>query len=174
MFFAAPAGSGCGTRQVSRDEPSPTAPSAEAPPAAPETAPETGTETETETAAPPAPAAAPPAAEEPPPAPALAGDYECRFTRGEREFAPAPCAIRPGADGELRLEQTGGPIRLSGTVTEDEAGFRLSGEVTCARGPCPGRGSRDVLFFSQGKTAYSAVLPLRSGLFLNIDLVRKD
>jgi hypothetical protein len=85
-----------------------------------------------------------------------------------------PCAIRAGTDGALHLEQPGGAVRLSGTVTEDEAGFRLSGEVVCAAGPCPGPGSREVLFYSQGPSAYSAVLLLRGGRFLNIDLVRAD
>ncbi len=176
VFFAAPAGSGCGTRQIGRDQPAAPAPAAAgaapavaaegAPPAGPPAAATAGAGGTADTGA---------AALAPPPGPsALAGDYECRFTRGDRELTPVPCAIRAGADGALRLEQTGGPVRVSGTITEDEAGFRLNGEVTCSAGPCPGPGGRDVLFFSQGKTAYSAVLPLRRGLFLNIDLIRRD
>jgi hypothetical protein len=167
VLLAAPATSGCGSRQVSgTTAAAPTAapPEAEpgaasAPPAAPPDAPGV-----------PAPAAAPAA----PPPSSLVGDYECRFTRGNRELAPVPCAIRAGDGGVLRMEQAGGAVRLSGNITEDEAGFRLDGEVTCTSGPCPGPGGRDLLFFNQGPGAYSAVLLIKGGRFLNIDIVRKE
>jgi hypothetical protein len=163
VILAAPATIGCGSRQVGTHEaaPAPAAPAAApaAPSAAPAPAPATE-EPETEAAA------------APPPGPSsLVGDYECRFTRGDRELRPVPCSIRDSG-GELRLEQAGGAVRLSGTVVEDEAGFRLQGEVTCAAGPCPGPGMRELLFFNQGKSAYSAVLPVRGGHFLNIDIIR--
>jgi hypothetical protein len=170
VLLAAPAASGCGSRQVA----GPTAAAPAAPPeaasapapavaAAPAAAPPDATTTA-------APAVAPPA----PPPSSLVGDYECRFTRGNRELAPVPCAIRAGDGGALRIEQAGGAVRLSGNVTEDEAGFRLDGEVTCTSGPCPGPGGRNLLFFNQGPGAYSAVLLLRGGRFLNIDIVRRD
>lgn len=166
VLLAAPATSGCGSRQVA-------GPTAAAPaPAAPEPAP-------APVAAPPAPpdatsTAAPAAAPVAPPPSSLIGDYECRFTRGNREGQPVPCAIRADEGGALRIEQAGGPVRLSGSVTEDEAGFRFDGEVTCTAGPCPGPGGRDLLFFNQGPGAYSAVVLIRGGRFLNIDVVRKD
>ena len=165
VLLVAPVTSGCGSRQVAG--PSAAAPPAAAPASAVAAAP---------TAAPPdattsaAPAVAPPA----PPASSLAGDYECRFTRGNRELAPVPCAIRAGDGGALRIEQAGGAVRLSGNVTEDQAGFRVDGEVTCASGACPGPGARNVLFFNQGPGAYSAVLLIKGGRFLNIDIVRRD
>jgi hypothetical protein len=166
VLFAAPAATGCGTRQVSTQpaeaEPTATAPTAEAAPVATEPA------SATQPTAPVAPS------EPPPPASALAGDYECRVARGDRDLPPAPCAIRAGADGALHLEQTAGQMRLSGAIVEDEAGFRLTGQLTCTRGPCPGRGARELRFFRQGETAFSAVLALRSGLFVNFDLVRVD
>jgi hypothetical protein len=171
VLLVAPATSGCGSRQggdgaaaepVAAPDRTAAEPTAPAPAAAADAPP----------AAAPAPAAAaPPAAPAPSP---LIGDYECRFTRGDRELAPVPCAIRAGAGGELRMEQPGGAVRLSGTVTADDAGFRLSGEVTCAAGPCPGPGTRDLLFFSEGPSAYSAVVLIRGGRFLNIDLIRKN
>jgi hypothetical protein len=104
---------------------------------------------------------------------ALVGDYECRFVRGDAELPPATCAIRSGDDGGLRLEQAGGELRLTGSVAPEDAGFRLSGEVTCAAGPCPSPGARDIVFFTQRAGAYSAVVPLASGELLNIDLVRR-
>jgi len=108
------------------------------------------------------------------PAPdALVGDYECRFARGDNELSPAACAIRDGGDGHLRLEQPGGPLRLSGSVAPDEAGFRLTGEVTCTGEPCPAPGTRDIVFFTQRTGAFSAVVPLPSGDLLNIDLTRR-
>jgi hypothetical protein len=164
VLLVAPASSGCGSRQ----ERVAAAPKVSPAPAAPAPGPPITT------TAPPPPASAAPSPPPAPPPSALIGDYQCRFTRGERELDPVPCAIRAGADGALRLEQPGGALRLSGTVTEDEAGFRLSGEIECASGPCPGPGSREVLFYSQGPSAYSAVLLLRGGRFLNIDLVRAD
>jgi hypothetical protein len=169
VVLVAPTSSGCGTRGVGDRQ---TASATPAPTTAPSGAGSTAT------AEPVAPVAEPEAEVEtapPPPQPsALVGDYECRFTRGDRELRPVPCAIRAGDDGAMRLEQSGGPVRLSGTVSEDEAGLRLTGEVLCSAGPCPAPGSRDILFFSQGASGYSAVLPLRSGLLLNIDLVRKN
>jgi hypothetical protein len=168
FFVVAPASSGCGSRRVVGDS---TPATASAPtPAAPA----------------PAQDAAPPPVAEPPvqvaiPAPAkpelagaaaLPGDYDCKVTRGDREFRPAACAIRAGADGALRFEQTAGTVRVNGTVAADEAGFRLTGEITCTSGPCL-KGSRELVFFSQGNGAYSAVVPMRSGLLLNIDLTRR-
>lgn len=103
---------------------------------------------------------------------ALVGDYECRFLRGSSELPPAPCAIRGDGDA-LRFEQPGGTLRLSGTVTPEEAGFRLSAEFVCEAEPCPAPGGRDVVFFSQRPGAYAAVLPLSSGELLNIDVIRR-
>ena len=169
VLLVAPVTSGCGSRQVA-------GPTAAAPAAPPEAAPAPASAVAAPAAAPPdatttaAPAVAPPA----PPPSSLVGDYECRFTRGNRELAPVPCAIRAGDGGTLRIEQAGGAVRLSGNVTEDEAGFRLDGEVTCTAGPCPGPGGRNVLFFNQGPGAYSAVLLIKGGRFLNIDIVRRD
>jgi hypothetical protein len=169
VLIAAPATSGCGSRQIAGEH------AAEEPVAAPPVSPAQPAPAEASAAEPAAPAPEPSAATPPPPAPsALIGDYECRFTRGERELAPVPCAIRAADGGELRMEQAGGAVRLSGIVTEDEAGFRLSGEVTCAAGPCPSPGARDLLFFSEGPSAYSAVVLIRGGRFLNIDLIRKN
>jgi len=108
------------------------------------------------------------------PAPdALVGDYECRFARGDSELAPATCAIRDGGGGQLRFEQAGGPLRLSGSVAPEEAGFRLTGEVSCTGEPCPAGGTRDIVFFTQRAGAFSAVVPLPSGDLLNIDLTRR-
>ena len=104
---------------------------------------------------------------------ALVGDYECRFSRGEVELEPATCAIRAGGDGTLRLEQPGGPLRLTGSVAPEDAGFRLTGEVVCTGGPCPSPGTRDIVFFTQRTGAYAAVVPLSSGDLLNIDLTRR-
>jgi len=104
---------------------------------------------------------------------ALVGDYECRFSRGEVELEPATCAIRAGGDGDLRLEQAGGVVRLTGRVAPEEAGFRLTGEVVCTGGSCPSPGTRDIVFFTQRTGAYAAVVPLSSGDFLNIDLTRR-
>ncbi|HEU5055566.1 MAG TPA: hypothetical protein VFU21_03550 [Kofleriaceae bacterium] len=104
---------------------------------------------------------------------ALVGDYECRFTRGEVELEPATCAIRDGGDGQLRLEQPGGALRLTGSVAPEEAGFRLTGEVVCAGDPCPSPGTRDIVFFTQRAGTYAAVVPLPSGDLLNIDLTRR-
>ena len=103
----------------------------------------------------------------------LAGDYECRFTRGERVLAPVTCAIQPGSGGALAIEQTNGNIRLRGTVAPDEAGFRFTGEVTCASGPCLPAGSSELVFFRQSRTDYAAVVTLKNGAFLNVDLRRK-
>ena len=160
VILAAPASIGCGSRQVGdQAAPAPVVKPLAPTPQTPE--PEPASE---ERAAVEQPA--------PPPGPSnLVGDYECRFTRGDRELRPVPCSIRDDG-GQLRLEQAGGVVQLTGTVVEDEAGFRLQGEVTCAAGPCPGPGMRELLFFSQGRSAYSAVLPVRGGHFLNIDLVR--
>ncbi|HKE15412.1 MAG TPA: hypothetical protein VKB80_11125 [Kofleriaceae bacterium] len=166
ILIAAPATSGCGARAVG-DGAAAEPVAAQVSPGAEPTAPAPADPPPAAVAA----AAAPPAAPAPSP---LIGDYECRFTRGERELAPVPCAIRAGSGGELRMEQPGGAVRLSGTVTADDAGFRLSGEVTCAAGPCPGPGTRDLLFFSEGPSAYSAVVLIRGGRFLNIDLIRKN
>lgn len=105
---------------------------------------------------------------------ALVGSYRCRFARGEIELEPTTCAIRASDDGTLRLEQPGGPLRLGGTVTSDEAGFRLTGEIQCSLEPCPPPGTRDLLFYAQAPGAYSAVLPLTGGELLNIDLTRAD
>lgn len=167
ILFAAPAATGCGTRQVaSQPAEGDTAAPASTAKAAPVTAqPASATE-------PAAPAAVEPVP--PPRASPLAGDYECRVARGDRELPPAACAIRAGADGALQLEQAAGQMRLNGAIVEDEAGFRLTGQLTCTRGPCPGRGARELRFFRQGETAFSAVLALRSGLFVNFDLVRVD
>jgi hypothetical protein len=128
-----------------------------------------------------APAAAatatePGAAREPavPDAAGLVGQYQCRFARGERDHPPELCAIRRAEDGTLRLEQPGGALRLSGTVTAGEPGFRFTGEVVCAQAPCPAPGTRDIPFFAQRPGAYSAVLPLASGDLLNIDLSRSE
>jgi hypothetical protein len=108
------------------------------------------------------------------PAPdALVGDYECRFARGDSELEPSACAIRDGGDGRLRLEQAGGALRLTGSVEPADAGFRLIGEVTCTGEPCPAAGTRDIVFFTQGTGAFSAVVPLPSGDLLNIDLTRR-
>jgi hypothetical protein len=104
---------------------------------------------------------------------ALVGDYECRFARGDAELPPATCAIRADGDGRLRLEQPGGALRLSGSVAPEDAGFRLTGEVTCSGDPCPSPGTRDIVFFTQRTGAYSAVVPLSSGDLLNIDLTRR-
>jgi hypothetical protein len=104
---------------------------------------------------------------------ALVGEYECRFARDDSELAPAACAIRDGGGGRLRLEQTGGPLRLSGSVAPEEAGFRLTGDVTCTGEPCPAPGTRDIVFFTQRTGAFSAVVPLPSGDLLNIDLTRR-
>jgi hypothetical protein len=109
-----------------------------------------------------------------PTAGALIGSYHCRFLRGETELEPAACAIRPAQDGSLRFEQPGGPIRLGGTVVAEEAGFRLTGEVHCSIEPCPSAGTRDLLFFTQGPGAFSAVAPLVGGELLNIDLTRAE
>jgi hypothetical protein len=108
------------------------------------------------------------------PAPdALVGDYECRFARGDTELEPSTCAIRDGGDGRLRLEQAGGPLRLTGSVEPEDAGFRLTGEVACTGEPCPAPGTRDIVFFTQRSGAFSAVVPLPSGDLLNIDLTRR-
>jgi len=108
-----------------------------------------------------------------PEAGALVGDYECRFARGDAELPPTTCAIRDAGDGRLRLEQPGGALRLSGSVEPEDAGFRLTGEVTCTGEPCPAPGTRDIVFFTQRTGAYSAVVPLPSGDLLNIDLTRR-
>lgn len=103
----------------------------------------------------------------------LTGDYECRFTRGTAEADPVPCAIHASGQGQLRLEQPGGAVRLAGTVTASDTGFRLSGEITCQTEPCASPGTRDVVFYAQAPTTYSAVVPLSDGSLLNIDLVRR-
>jgi len=177
LLFAACGVSGCGRRQVGGSSDAATTPATPvipAPVVKPLVEPADGQPPASATATQATVGAAAAAASTAPTAAELAGDYECRFTRGDRELAPVSCAIRTGADGALRLEQAGGNIRVSGTVTADEAGFRLSGEVTCVSGPCPAAGTRELVFFSQSRTAYSAVVSLRNGAFLNIDLARKN
>ena len=104
---------------------------------------------------------------------ALVGDYDCRFARGATELPPAPCAIRSAGGSTLRFEQPGGAIRLAGPVTPDEAGFRLTADVTCSTEPCPAPGAREVVFFTQRPGTFAAVLPLAGGELLNIDVIRR-
>jgi hypothetical protein len=178
LSLVAPGSVGCGSRNVggSTDASAP-ASSAAAPStpgdkaAAPAPAPAAAAATARGTPAEPVEAAPPPSTA--PTAAELAGDYECRFTRGERELTPVTCTIRSGDGGALAMEQTNGNIRLRGVVAPDEAGFRFTGEVTCASGPCAPAGSREMIFFRQSRTDYAAVLTLKNGNFLNVDLRRK-